>query len=122
MRHAVIVEAERRRRWSEEQKLAIVLEVGVGGTTVADVARRHDVTRQHIYQWRRELRRKGFLDPGMETSFVPVALRETEALPSAASSAPGEVEIVLANGRCLRGVQGLSAEDLGRLIRLVEQA
>lgn len=27
-----------------------------GGQSLADVARRHDVTRQHIYQWRRELR------------------------------------------------------------------
>ncbi|WP_299845893.1 hypothetical protein [uncultured Jannaschia sp.] len=26
---------------------------------MADVARRHDLTRQHIYQWRRELRRCG---------------------------------------------------------------
>lgn len=58
MRHEILVGVERRRRWSIEQKLQILSEVGVDGATVADVARRHDVTRQHIYQWRREMRRK----------------------------------------------------------------
>lgn len=37
MRHKVIIGVERRRRWSEDQKLAIVMEVGVDGATVADV-------------------------------------------------------------------------------------
>ena len=56
MRHEVIIDVERRRFWSDEQKLSILSEVGVGGATVADVARRHAITRQHIYQWRRQLR------------------------------------------------------------------
>ena len=59
MRHEVIVGVERRRRWRDDEKQAILEEVGVNGATVTDVARRHDITRQHIYQWRRALRRKG---------------------------------------------------------------
>ena len=70
MRHEVIVGVERRRRWSEDQKLSIVMEVGVDGATVAEVARRHDLTRQHIYQWRRELRRKGLWRSSGETMFL----------------------------------------------------
>jgi transposase len=35
------------------------MEAAANGAPVADVARRHDITRQHIYQWRRELRDKG---------------------------------------------------------------
>jgi transposase len=31
-------------------KLSILAEVNVNGWTLADVARRHDLTRQHIYQ------------------------------------------------------------------------
>ena len=59
MRHEVIVGVERRRRWREEEKLSILEKVGSNGATVSDVARCHDFTRQHIYQWRQELRRKG---------------------------------------------------------------
>ena len=59
MRDGLVVGVERRRRWTDEDKLAILAEVGVNGWTVADVARRHDLTRQHIYQWRAEMRRKG---------------------------------------------------------------
>ena len=48
MRHEVIVGMERRRRWSDDQKLSVLAEVGVGGATVAEVALRHELTRQHI--------------------------------------------------------------------------
>src|SRR3989338_8224942 len=50
-----ILGLERRRRWGDEEKLEIVLSVGVGGATVTQVAQRHDVTRQQIYAWRHEL-------------------------------------------------------------------
>src|SRR3546814_12172482 len=59
MRQEVPIGVERRRRWSVDQKREIVGEVGVGGATVAAVARRHEISRQHIYQWRREMRLKG---------------------------------------------------------------
>ena len=54
-----ILGAERRRRWSDEEKLAIVRSVGVGGATVTQSAQRHDVTRQQIYRWRHDLKSKG---------------------------------------------------------------
>lgn len=52
MRHEVIIGVERRRRWRDEEKQAILSEVGVNGASVAQVDRAHDITRQHIYQWR----------------------------------------------------------------------
>ncbi|MCC6001327.1 MAG: transposase, partial [Pararhodobacter sp.] len=50
-----VVGGARRRYWGEDEKLAIVSAVGVGGATVTQVAQRHDVTRQQIYAWRHEL-------------------------------------------------------------------
>ncbi len=44
-----ILGVERRRRWSDEDKIAIVGSVGVDGATVTQVAQRHEVTRQQIY-------------------------------------------------------------------------
>ncbi|WP_188717225.1 transposase [Paracoccus acridae] len=60
MRHVEVLGRERRRRWSDAEKLGVLERVGVDGRTVADVAREADLTRQHIYQWRQEMRRKGF--------------------------------------------------------------
>jgi transposase len=47
---------ERRRRWSDEQKRAVVAAASAPGAIVAEVARRADVRRGQIYRWRRELR------------------------------------------------------------------
>ena len=52
----VISGPERRRRWSEEQKRAIVAEAFAPGASVSAVARRVDVVPKQIYRWRRELR------------------------------------------------------------------
>jgi transposase len=46
---------ERRRRWSEDQKRAIVAEAFAPGASVSAVARRLDVVSGQIYRWRREL-------------------------------------------------------------------
>lgn len=40
---------ERRRRWSDQDKLLVVSSVGIDGATVTQVAQRNDITRQQIY-------------------------------------------------------------------------
>jgi transposase len=55
-RFEVITGPERRRRWSEEQKRAIVAESFAPGAVVSDVARRADISPGQIYRWRQELR------------------------------------------------------------------
>src|ERR1700737_491317 len=52
----VLVGPERRRRWSIEQKQAIVAAAFEPGAAVRDVGRRADVTPSLIYRWRRDLR------------------------------------------------------------------
>jgi transposase len=47
----VITGIERRRRWSEEQKRAIVAESFALGAVVSTVARRADVSAGQIYRW-----------------------------------------------------------------------
>ena len=46
---------ERRRRWSEEERLRILTEAFSPGACVAEVARRHDVSTALVYTWRRKL-------------------------------------------------------------------
>jgi transposase len=52
----VLAGPERRRRWSIEQKRAIVAAAFEPGAVVRDVARQADVTSSLIYRWRRDLR------------------------------------------------------------------
>jgi transposase len=110
--------AERRRRWSDTEKRSILGEVGVRGATVAEVARRHDLTRQHIYQWRAELRHRGE-SLTQDEDFLPV---EISTAATAQAPTPTAVEVVLVNGRRLRGIEGLSAAGLMQLIRVLESA
>jgi transposase len=51
---AVVAGRERRRRWSSEQKQAIVAAAFAPGAVVRDVARQADVTPRLIYRWRRD--------------------------------------------------------------------
>jgi len=119
MRDGLVLGVERRRRWTDEDKLAILAEVGANGWTVADVARRHDLTRQHIYQWRGEMRRKGLWPQTDEPSFLAV---EITAPSEEAGSAAAEITVVLRNGRQLRCPCGIEDATLTRLVRLLETA
>lgn len=117
---------ERRRRWRDEEKLAIVLGVGVDGATVTSVAQRYEVTRQQIYTWRHELRVKGMLLPATEAVFLPVETSSLRSgLPSgmgAEAATPDMIELRLSNGRSLRFDSCLDTDTLTRLIQAVEAA
>ena len=51
----VISGVERRRRWTEQQKLDLVGAVSAPGANVADIARRADLRASQIYKWRRQM-------------------------------------------------------------------
>ena len=52
----LITGAERRRRWSSEERRQILADVNAPGAIVAEVARRADICTSLIYKWRREER------------------------------------------------------------------
>ena len=119
-----VLGAERRRRWSTEEKLSIVTSVGVEGATVTQIAQRHDVTRQQIYGWRRELKQKGLLGVSEQACFVPVALPSLEGSSPEHCGRPVaerlSVELILHCGRRLRFDSQIDGPLLTRLIRAVE--
>lgn len=59
---------ERRRRWSEAERVAILAEAFAPGGIVADVARRFDLSTSVIYRWRKLSQ----VQPG--SGFSPVML------------------------------------------------
>ncbi|API51198.1 transposase (plasmid) [Rhizobium leguminosarum] len=119
-----ILGQERRRRWSNEDKLAIVTAVGEAGATITEVARRHDVTRQQIYTWRSELKKKGLLSTSGNAVFIPVGLSAAQADVSEGREicCCGMIELRLSCGRTLRFESSVAPSVLTQVIRAVEAA
>jgi transposase len=62
----------RRRSWSAADKLAIVAESYDPGASVCNVARRHGLTPQQLFTWRREARKR--LEAEAPPAFVPAVI------------------------------------------------
>lgn len=98
----VLTGPERRRRWSVDQKLAIVAESLRPGASPLAVARRHGISSGHLYTWRR-LIREGALSPASpEAGLLPVHVTAEPAVagptPPALPAPSGRMAIVLPNG------------------------
>jgi transposase len=117
----------RRRRWRPEDKLRILAEIE-GGASLTEVARRHDVSRGLIWQWRDAQRRGRLVE---ETpSFVPVRVMAAPSSPEpeclaglAPSSPPGagavpdeRIEIVLPDGTAVRVSEAVGLPALRRVL------
>lgn len=109
-----------RRRRSDEEKARIVAESLMPGVRVADVARRHGVTRWQVYDWRRRVRDGRLaLSEGVVATPAFAALVVGETPPRSASDTSIEVvvgDVVIRAGR--------NAEEsrLSRVIRAVRAA
>jgi len=97
-------------------------EIGVGGETVTDSALRHDVTRQHIYQGRRQMKDKGLWPEPEGISFLALDAPEQPMVRRHESASGSPAEICFANGRVLRCPPGMAEAEIIQLIRLVETA
>lgn len=118
---------ERRRFWCDEDKLEIVMSVGVGGASVTQIAQRHEITRQQIYAWRHELKKKGLWSAEGGALFYPLDIPAAAGVPVALSptaeaSPPSVVELRLNGGRSLRFDSTVDPAVLTALIRAVDAA
>ena len=116
----IITGVERRRRWRPEQKLRILVELDEPGATVAQVARRHEVSRGLLWQWRDALRRGDLAVE--ELAFLPLRVLPAPQLPSqsppsdAATDTDQRIEIVLPDGTTLRVSETVGAASLHRVL------
>ena len=122
----IITGVERRRRWGLEQKLRIVAEVEEPGASFAAVARRHEVSRGLLWNWRQQVRR-GDLVPEPMPVFVPVQIAP-DLPPMPPSSSPvlipvqvqdARVEITLPDGTCVRVGADVGLASLRRIMAAV---
>lgn len=115
-----ILGLERRRLWRDEDKLEIVMSVGIAGATETQVAQRHEVTRQQIYAWQHDLKKKGLWSPDAGALFFPMDMPVAAGVPVA--QAPIAVELRLRGGRSLHFESTIDPTALSVLIRAVETA
>jgi transposase len=128
----ILTGVERRRDWSDDDKLSILEETAVAGARIVDVARRHDIHPQQIYTWRRKF---AATRTNPVVSFLPVALIASEPTseaerPNAAdkptatkrSGRPTRIEIGCKGGRVLKVEADIAPDMLKALIRSVEEA
>ena len=130
----IITGVERRRQWRDEEKLRILAELDQPGVKFSEVARRHDVSRGLLWQWR-DAQRRGRL--AAETpAFLPLQVVPELAAPtpepaggphpprSADSpdldSEPDErIEIVLPDGTAVRVTATITAASLRRVLAVL---
>ena len=95
----VLTGANRRRDWSDEERLEILREAFAPGAKVQHVARRYDISRSLIYEWRRAALRRA------RAAFVPAVVDDAPD-PTLAPSPPPEPEaaivLEMADGRRMR--------------------
>lgn len=113
----------RRRRWSDEEKGRIVAEAIAPGAVTADVARRHDLAPQHLWNWIRAAKQGHFALPADEMpAFVPVVSADSaQANQGAHGRRPGLIEIVI-GAITVRVPGGAEARDVEAVLRAVRRS
>jgi transposase len=122
--HHYSVVADTRRRWSEDEKQAIVAEALRPGVNVSAIARRHGITPNLLFRWRKAAQIGA---KPAAPAFLPVSLTaptkgaETSCNRNASEAPAGDsrIEIELANGRRVRVGAGA---DMGALKRILDIA
>lgn len=95
----VITSAGGRRRWSAAEKERITAEAMMPGAVVSEIARRHGMSPQHLFTWRRQaLRGAGSADVAV-AAFVPAVI-----------DAPADRAVV--EGRTRRAKRRLSSSGI----------
>jgi transposase len=121
----VFTGAGRRRRWTAEQKAGIVAESYAGAETVCAVARRHGLTPQQLFAWRRAARDRA--DDGVDENglaFAPVivdGIPPYSAAPTARRGEPLLIEIVI-GAVTVRVPPGIDAASLRTVLCAVRTA
>ena len=131
MRVEVLGGIERRRRWSQDDKLRIVEETLVPGAKVTEVARRNGIAANVVFTWRRQARTIEKVGP----CFAPVQIAAAET--SGEDAKPlsdddrrlrpvpvarvGLIEIELGNRRRIRVDAQVDPDALARVLDVLER-
>jgi transposase len=131
----IISTVARRRRWTIEEKVAILDDASQRRASITAVADRHGISRNLIYLWRRQAREGSMpgvtVSNGAASPFVAVQIADcTEKAP--AQDAPqhlpapvgrrrsGLIEIALSNGRVVKVEESIDPATLSRIVAALD--
>lgn len=112
-----IVNTGRRRRWSGAEKLRIVEESFSAPRLASAMARRHGISNQLLFAWRKAYR-EGRL--GDIVGFVPAVMVPEQPEKKGTGADCRRIEIVIANGRRVIVDCDVDVETLLRIMRGLE--
>ena len=136
----IITGPERRRRWSEEEKLQLVEEACRPGHSVSQVARQRGISASQLFGWRRQALAKGLITDNRSApsaapalTFSPVEVAEEPAIadareevrPARRRKAPrpsGTIEIELKGGDRVRVEGSADAALVARIVSVLRRA
>ena len=134
----IVARVERRRKWTIEEKAALIAEVEAEGGKVKLVARRHRMSESLLYNWRSAWKAAAAAAVGLAGSveFVPLGVfgeagnAEPPMLPSpepprprlAGESRAGAIEIALSNGARVSVDAFVNEKALSRVLRAMKGA
>ena len=126
----VFTGAGRRRTWSDEDKAWVVAEIEASGDTVSGVARRHGLSPQQLFGWRRQVKEAQTAVPrDDEPQFVPAVIdaapsdtaeRLQRKTPRRQRDDPlGTIEVVI-DGITVRIGPGAPADTIAAVLRALK--
>ena len=129
----IITGVERRRRWSVDEKLRIVSETWQPGSGIAEIARKYEISRGLLWNWRSQVRR-GVLRAEPPALFLPVQTiseaangsgtkhdeRSSVSEPDPAMSG-GKIEITLPDGTSVKVGHDVGLAMLRRVMTVLRR-
>jgi transposase len=125
----VFTGAGRRRTWSGEEKARIVAEIVTSGDSVCAVARRHGLSPQQLFGWRRQLRESARHSETEELQFVPAvvdvvglapAVRRRRKVPRCKSEPDAGTIEVEVDGATIRAGRGADADTIAAIVHALK--
>src|ERR1700678_714744 len=117
----VFTGAGRRRTWRDADKARIVAEIATSGDSVCAIARRHGLSPQQLFGWRRRLRDAEAASAesgGLE--FVPAVVEaDPPAVASKAQTIAGTIEVEIGDVKIRIG-RGADAAILAMVLRALK--
>ena len=114
-----VVETGRRRRWTDDEKLKIVLESMQTPRAMSSTARRYGISRSLLLNWRRSFCTEP--EGAARSGFVP-AMVVADSMPSApAPLTSGHMVIEIGKDRRVIVDAGVDAAALGRVLAILER-
>jgi len=116
-----VVETGRRRRWSDEEKLKIVLESMQTPRAISSTARRHGISRSLLMTWRRAFSPEPVGSEIHRTGFARAVVATAKTIAAEPARASGRMVIEIGKDRRVIVDADVDAAALARVLAILER-